>query len=436
MGTPAASSPVVIIGGGQAGIQVADSLRAEGFTGSITIVNDEPGNPYQRPPLSKDYLAVNAPAEPLPLRGAGFFAEKDIVLLQDTGATAVDTAARRVTLSDGRVLDYGHLVFATGAANRALPCPGASLPGVHALRSLADAEALQQALLPARDVVVIGAGFIGLEFAAGARARGLRVTVLEFAPRPMGRALSSTMSDWFTARHLADGIELRLNEGVAAIHEDGAGLSVESTTGARYAADLVLYGVGVSPRTELAEAAGLPLENGIVVDEALRTRVEGVLAVGDCASFPNIHTGVRTRLESVQNATDQGRHAARSILGASSPYIDVPWFWSTQGPTRLQIAGIGAPGDQPVLLGDPESGKFSIALLRDGVLVAVESVNAAADHISARKIVGLGLAVSPETLTASGFSLKAFAKEVLSTPLQDRAQPRSTEKASAMTTCA
>ncbi|GAA4374342.1 NAD(P)/FAD-dependent oxidoreductase [Paeniglutamicibacter cryotolerans] len=416
MDSTAAHEPVVIIGGGQAGIQVADSLRAEGFAGSITIVNDEPGNPYQRPPLSKDYLAVDAPAEPLPLRGAEFFADKDIVLLQDTSAAAVDTVARRVTLSDGNTLAYGHLVFATGATNRALPCPGASLPGVHALRSLSDAEALQEALAEARNVVVIGAGFIGLEFAAGARARGLRVTVLEFAPRPMGRALSSTMSDWFTARHLADGIDLRLNEGVAAIHEDGAGLSVESTTGARYAADLVLYGVGVTPRTELAESAGLPLENGIVVDQSLRTSVEGVLAVGDCASFPNIHTGARTRLESVQNATDQGRHAARSILGASAPYTDTPWFWSTQGPIRLQIAGISAPGDHPVLLGDPSGGKFSIALLRAGVLAAVESVNAPADHISARKIVGLGLVVSPEALTAPGFNLKAFAKEALATP--------------------
>lgn len=405
--------PVVIIGGGQAGIQVADSLRAQGFAGTITIVNDEAGNPYQRPPLSKDYLAPAAPAEPLPLRGAEFFADQGIDLLTETSATAVDTAARTVSLSDGRTLGYAHLVFATGAANRVLPCPGATLPGVHALRSLTDAQALQRALADARKVVVIGAGFIGLEFAAGARARGLDVTVLEFAPRPMGRALSATMSDWFTARHLADGIELRLNEGVAAIHQDGTGLSVESSTGSRYAADLVLYGVGVMPRTELAQAAGLQLENGIVVDQELRTAVDGILAVGDCAAFPNVHTGSRTRLESVQNATDQGRHAARTIMGATAAYADTPWFWSTQGPIRLQIAGISAPGDHPVLLGDPSTGKFSIALLRDGILVAVESVNSAADHISARKIVGLGLNPTAEMLAAPGFNLKAFAKEVL-----------------------
>ena len=264
--------------------------------------------------------------------------------------------------------------------------------------------------------MVIGAGFIGLEFAAGARARGLEVTVLEFAPRPMGRALSATASDWFTERHTEDGIDLRLNEGVAAIHRDGDGLSVESTTGTRYPADLVLYGVGVNPRTELAQAAGLEVENGIVVDSALRTSVPGVWAVGDCASFPHRDSGARMRLESVQNATDQGRHAARSIMGDESAYAQTPWFWSTQGAIRLQIAGVSEPGDEPVLLGDPAAGKFSIALLRNGVLAAVESVNSPADHIAARKLVGRGLAVTPDEIAAPGFSLKALAKSLAGIP--------------------
>lgn len=409
METTPTNAPVLIIGAGQSGIQVADSLRAEGHTGNITILHDEEGLPYQRPPLSKDYLAIGTPASPLPLRGPNFFSEKDITLL--TGrAAAVDTAARTLTLEDGNVVGYAHLVFATGAANRPLPCPGADLPGVHALRTLCDATNLHGALSNARKVVVIGAGFIGLEFAAGAKARGLEVTVLEFAPRPMGRALSATCSDWFASRHTADGIDLRLNEGVAATHRDGEQLSVESTTGARYAADLVLYGVGVIPRTELAEAAGLAVDNGILVDSSLRTSVDGVLAVGDCAAFPSIHTGTTTRIESVQNATDHGRHAARSILGARDHYTEVPWFWSTQGSIRLQIAGISAPTDEPVVLGDPATGKFSIALLREGMLVAVESVNSAADHISARKLVGRGLSLSPQELTAPGFSLKALAK--------------------------
>lgn len=399
----------IIIGAGQAGIQVADSLRAEGYPGAVTILNDEAAFPYQRPPLSKDYLGADSPGTALPLRGPDFFAAKDITL-RAGAAVAVDTKARSLTLGDGAALAYTHLVFATGAANRQLPCPGATLPGVHALRTLEDAQNLQRALSDARRVVVIGAGFIGLEFAAAARARGLEVTVLEFAPRPMGRALSATASEWFAARHRADGIELRLNEGVSSIHRDGNGLLVDSTGGGCYPADLVLYGVGVVPRTELAVAAGLAVDNGIVVDAALRTNVDGVLAVGDCASFPSVHTGSRIRLESVQNATDQGRHAARSIMGHRADYAETPWFWSTQGSVRLQIAGISHPTDESMVLGDPTSGKFSIALLRDGVLAAVESVNSAADHIAARKLLALRPPVTFEALSEPGLSLKALAK--------------------------
>lgn len=415
------SASVLVIGAGQAGIQVADSLRAEGFTGAVAILNDEAHAPYQRPPLSKDYLGASA--EPLPLRGPGHY-EAQGITLHAGSAVSLDTAARSVALSDGSRLDYTHLVLATGAANRALPCPGADLPGVHALRTLDDAMRLQDALAAARKVLVIGAGFIGLEFAAGARARGLEVTVLEFAPRPMGRALSATASDWFTRRHLQDGIDLRLNEGVAAIHRDGAALSVQSTTGARYAADLVLYGVGVEPRTELAREAGLEVANGIVVDAALRTSAPGVWAVGDCASFPHHGSGARLRLESVQNATDQGRHAARSILGDESAYAQTPWFWSTQGSVKLQIAGLGEPGDEQVPFGDPEAGKFSIALLRNGELAAVESVNSPADHIAARKLVGRGLVLATEDISAPGFSLKTLARSlpaVAGQPLPQRA---------------
>lgn len=406
---------VVIIGAGQAGVQVADSLRSEGFAGPITLLNGEAALPYQRPPLSKDYLGVDSPGAALPLRGPDFFTTQDITLHPDAAA-AVDTQARRVTLADGSALDYTHLVFATGAVNRPLPCPGANLPAVHALRTLSDAERLQAALSNARKVVVIGAGFIGLEFAAAARARGVEVTVLEYAPRPMGRALSATASEWFAARHRSDGIDLRLNEGVTAIHTEDTGLSVESTAGTRYPADLVLYGVGVNARTELAEAAGLATDNGILVDSSLRTSVDGVLAIGDCAAFLQASTGTRIRLESVQNATDHGRHAARSIMGQTADYAQTPWFWSTQGGIRLQIAGISDPLDEPVVLGDPANGKFSIALLRDGVLAAVESINSPADHVAARKLVAASLAVPMEILSAPGFSLKTLAKTALAVP--------------------
>ncbi|GER22733.1 pyridine nucleotide-disulfide oxidoreductase [Zafaria cholistanensis] len=401
---------VVIVGGGQAGLQVADSLRAGGYADGIDIVADEPGIPYQRPPLSKDYLVPGKDAAPLPLRGPGFLAAKGITVHDGVAAVALERGSRQVVLSNGRRLGYGHLVLATGAANRHLACEGAGLPGIRGLRTLPDAQALHAELPRARNVVVIGAGFIGLEFAAAARAHGATVTVLEFAPRPMGRALSAVTAEWFAAAHVRMGVRLRLNEGIERFEAgpDGRVAAAVSTSGERYPADLVVAGIGVVPNDSLAAAAGLETANGIVVDEALRTSDPSVLAVGDCASFPNAHTGTRTRLESVQNATDQGRHAAGTIMGRTGAYLDLPWFWSVQGALRLQIAGLSAPGDQTIMAGDPDAGKFSVLCFRDGALAAVESVNAPADHIAARKLLAAGHGPTLEEAAARGFSLKAF----------------------------
>ncbi|GAA3680761.1 FAD-dependent oxidoreductase [Arthrobacter ginkgonis] len=414
---------VVIVGGGQAGLQAADSLRAEGYAGSIDIVADEPGTPYQRPPLSKDYLVPGKDAAPLPLRGPGFLEGKGIVLHDGVAAVAIERRGRQVVLSGGRTLGYDHLVLATGAANRRLACEGADLPGIHGLKTLPDAEALHAALSApptggARSVVVIGAGFIGLEFAAAARAHGAEVTVLEFAPRPMGRALTAVTAEWFAAAHARMGVRLRLNEGIERFEAgpDGRVAAAVSTAGERYAADLVVVGIGVVPNDQLAAAAGLETANGIVVDETLRTSDPAVLAIGDCASFPNVHTGTRTRLESVQNATDQGRHAARTIMGSTiingtEPYRDLPWFWSTQGALRLQIAGLSAPDDLTVVAGDPEAGKFSVLCYRDGRLAAVESVDQPGEHIAARKLLAAGQGPDAAEAAAEGFSLKAFARQ-------------------------
>ena len=406
---------VVIVGGGQAGLQVADSLRTGGYREDITVIADEPGLPYQRPPLSKDYLAPEGSPAPLPLRAASFFADKEITLRSGVRATAVDRTARTVTLGNGEQLGYRHLVFATGTANRALTCPGADLPGVHLLRTLPDAERLHADLAAARRVVVVGAGFIGLEIAAAAKARGCEVTVLEFAPGPMGRALSPAMGAWFAAAHAGAGIRLQFNEGIASFEPgmDGRVGWAVSTTGARYRADLVVAGIGVVPNDALAAAAGLETGNGIVVDAALRTSDPSVLAVGDCASFPSVHAGARIRVESVQNATDQGRHAARAILGPAEPYTDLPWFWSNQGSLRLQIAGLSAPGDRTVLSGDPDSGKFSVLCFRNGRLAAVESVNSPGEHMGARKLLVAGISPSPEEVTAPGFSLKTLARQAV-----------------------
>ena len=325
----------------------------------------------------------------------------------------MDRTAQEVTLQDGSTLPYDHLVFATGAANRALTCAGADLPGVHGLKTLGDAEILHGALAAARDVVVVGAGFIGLEFAAAARARGCNVTVLEFASRPMGRALSPAMSDWFAAAHTGLGVRLQLGEGISHFEPDADGRvgAAVSTTGARYPADLAVVGIGVVPHDALAAAAGLETNNGIVVDQTLRTSDPSILAIGDCASFPSAHAGVLSRLESVQNATDQGRHAAQTILGAPAAYTELPWFWSTQGSLRLQIAGLSAPGDETVVNGDPATGKFSILCFRAGRFAAVESVNSPGDHLGARKLLAAGRGPSPEEAAAPGFSLKAYARQ-------------------------
>lgn len=412
---------ILIIGGGQAGLQSADSLRAEGYTGNITIIADEQGLPYQRPPLSKDYLTPGKEAKPLPLRGETFFTDKDITILTGVAATSINRETRSVVLSDGTTLDYERLILATGTRNRTLNCPGAQLPGIHSLRTLTDAQALHAALPTAKNVVVIGAGFIGLEFAAAARAHGCTTTVLEFAPRPMGRALSPVMGDWFAGAHERLGINLKLSEGINRFEtgEHGGVSTAVSTTGASYPADLVVVGIGVLPNDSLALDAGLETENGILVDARLCTSDPNILAVGDCANFPHPRAGGHIRLESVQNATDQARHAARTIMAPdggrneADSYADLPWFWSTQGPYRLQMAGLARPEDDTLVLGDPAAAKFSVLCFRDGILAAVESVNAPADHMAARKLLAGSVRLSRQEAEAQGFTLKAAAKSLL-----------------------
>ena len=395
---------VVVVGAGHAGVQVADSLRTRGFRGEVTILGEETSLPYQRPPLSKDYLAEGTTPAPLPLRGERFFAENRIALRTGVQAIAVDRARRTVSLDDGQVLPYTALVLATGSRTRPLPVPGGELAGVHELRTLTDAENLRRALTAARSVVVVGAGFIGLEFAAAARKRGVDVTVLEAADRPMGRALSPVMSDHFIGAHRHMGTDLRLGESLAALTgRDGSVAAAVGASGTEYAADLVLFGVGVLPHDDLARTAGLAVDNGIVVDEHLRTADTAVYAVGDCT---------RGRLESVQNATDQARHVAEMILGGSSAYSALPWFWSNQGPLRLQIAGVGRPGDTTIVCGDVTGGRFSILCFRDGRLRAVESLNRPADHIAARRLLAAGHGPTPEQAADPTFSLKDHAKQV------------------------
>jgi 3-phenylpropionate/trans-cinnamate dioxygenase ferredoxin reductase subunit len=403
---------IVIVGAGHAGMQLADSLRQEGFTGAVTVLGDEPGLPYQRPPLSKDYLAPGTTPAPLPLRGETFFTDRDIEYRSDSTVTALDPATRTITLHDGTTMEYTDLVLATGARNRTLDATCGRPAGVHYLKSLTDAKRLHAELASARRVVVVGAGFIGLEFAAAARARGLEVTVLEFAPRVMARALSAPMSAYFEQAHTTAGIDLKLGEGIASFEHNGVYVTAAvGTSGTAYPADLVLVGVGVVPNTELAAAAGLTVDNGVAVDDYLRTSHENIWAIGDCASFPNAHTGTRTRLEAVQNATDQAATLAKTLTGAPTPYGELPWFWSIQGKHKLQIAGIAGTPDHTVQRGDPATGKFSLFCFHQGTLTAVESVNSPADHLAARRILTHQMALTPEQAADPAFNLKAYSTQ-------------------------
>ena len=403
---------VVIVGGGQAGLQTAVSLREFGFAGPVTLLGDETALPYQRPPLSKAYLAGTTDEAGLVLRSGGFFAERDINVLTGEQIARIDREAGRVEGASGRVYPYVHLVLATGARNRMLPGEAGAFGNVLYLRTLADAARLRAGLENAKRVVVLGAGFIGLEFAAVAAKRGLDVTVVEMAERPMARALSPAMSAFFTAAHEAAGVRFRFGAAVAGVTgENGTATAVRLADGQVLAADLVLVGIGVIPNAELARDAGLPGPGGIEVDETLATADPAISAIGDCAVHPSrFGAGMPLRIESVQNAIDQGRCVARRITGHPEPYAAVPWFWSDQGPHKLQIVGLGAPGDEAVVRGDPGAGAVSVFRFRGDRLTAVESVNRPQDHMAARRVLARGASLTRQEAGDTGFDLKAFAQ--------------------------
>lgn len=400
---------VVVVGAGHAAVQLAASLRQGGYDGPIALVGDEPGLPYQRPPLSKLYLAGRMTEAALALRPDNFYAGQRIDLHPGDPAVAIDRAGRRITLRSGAGLDYDHLVLATGAANRELPLPGASLPGVFMLRTRAEADALRAAMQNATSAVVIGAGFIGMEFSAVACERGLAVGVIELAPRPLMRGVSEPMSNHITARHRDWGARFLTGTGVARITGERRAEGVETATGERIAADLVLIAAGVVPNTALAAAAGLPVENGILVDANLLTADPAISAMGDCVRFPSPFAEGPVLLESVQNAADQARAIADRLLGRPAPYDKVPWFWSDQGPLKLQIAGLAAGHDRTVLRGDPASGSFSVFCYRGERLLAIESMNRPADHMTARRLLAGPLRLPPSQAADEGFDLRAAA---------------------------
>jgi 3-phenylpropionate/trans-cinnamate dioxygenase ferredoxin reductase subunit len=401
---------VLIAGAGHAGFQLAVSLRQLGYKGRVCLINDEAHLPYQRPPLSKAYLKGEGRPDSLMFRPEKFYHDQRIELIADR-AVSIDRPARKVLLASGAALDYAHLVLATGARNRLLDIPNANLADVLYLRILDESEALRLRIASARHVVVIGAGFIGLEFAATARAKGLEVDVIELGARVMARAVTAEISDYFQQRHTAAGIRIHLGVQATSIESDGTHVTGVSLSDGRHVpADLVVVGVGVLPNIELAAAAGLPVASGIIVDEQLLTSDPDISAIGDCALFASRRFGGSLRLESVQNATDHARCVAARLTGDAKTYDGQPWFWSDQGDDKLQIAGLTTGYDRVVVRGDPAQRSFSAFCYRDGQLVGVESVNRAADHVFGRKIFGLNRSITPEQAADLGFDLKAAVK--------------------------
>jgi 3-phenylpropionate/trans-cinnamate dioxygenase ferredoxin reductase subunit len=399
---------IVIVGAGQGGFQAAASLREAGFAGPVTLVGEEPGLPYQRPPLSKAYMKGDAGFEQIELRPAAFFKDHDIEVV-NARAEAIDRAAQRVVLAGGEALPYAHLILATGARNRPLPVPGRDLAGVYYLRSRADADALKERLEDARRVVVIGAGFIGLEFAAVARALGHEVTVIEAATRPLARAVSPEMSAFFADAHTSMGTSLLLGAGVVGlIGKAGHVTGVETTDGLVHPADFVVVGIGVTPNVELAAEAGLEVANGIVVDAHLATMDPAISAIGDAVAYPSRFADGLVRLESVQNAVDQAKAVAARLMGKPAPYEAVPWFWSDQSDLKLQMVGLAGPTDDAVLRGDPASRRFSVFRFRDGVLTAIESVNRPADHMLGRRLLAGTPTLTPEQAADESLELKSL----------------------------
>jgi 3-phenylpropionate/trans-cinnamate dioxygenase ferredoxin reductase component len=400
---------IVIAGSGQAAVQAVDILRRRGFTGELTLVGDEPWPPYQRPPLSKKYLGGSLERERLLIRPAAFFTEHAITTHFGHRVMEIDRRERQVRLDNDLVLRYDALLLATGSRPRRLLVPGSELPGVHYLRTIADADRIRSECAAGGRVVIVGGGYIGLEVAATARERGMEVTVLEMAPRVMSRVTSPEVSAFYQAEHARHGVHIRCNESVRALHADtrnGRVRAVLTESGGEYPADLVIAGVGVAPADELASAAGLECENGVVTDVYCRTADEAIYAAGDCASHLNRQYGRHLRLESVDNAFEQGNTVALNLLGTQTLHDKVPWFWSDQFDLKLIIIGVGYGYDTAIVRGSPAERSFSVCYLRNGELVALDSVNTPKDQMAARKLIPLHARPNLDKLADCGVPLR------------------------------
>lgn len=406
---------MLIVGAGLAGLTVAETLRGEGYSGPVTLLGAEPHAPYQRPPLSKGFLQGDTAEAQLMMRTADALENKQITLkvpsgTQSAGAsvTAIDRAAQQVTLDDGSTLAYDGLALCTGARLRPLPLAGADAGGVFGLRSLDDSRAIKAALETAQNLVIIGGGFIGLEVAAAARKKGKAVTVLEAADRLMARVVAPLISQFYFDLHTGNGVEVVLGAMVSElVGKDGHIVAVKTRDGREFAADLLIVGIGILPNAELAQAAGIECDGGIVVDACSRSSDAAIVAAGDCTARRTGDGGLR-RLESVQNAVEQGKSAAFALLGREREFNAAPWFWSDQYEIKLQMVGLTAGFDQVVTRGDPASRKFSAFYYQAGKLIAIDSLNQPAEHMSGRKLFEKAVSPTPQQAADTTFALNSL----------------------------
>jgi len=388
---------VVIVGAGHGGAQAAVALRQNGFDGSVVVIGREPDLPYERPPLSKEYLARDKTFERILIRPEHFWDDRQVVMRLGTEVTAIDPTSHVATLSDGKNIEYGSLIWAAGGDPRRLPCTGADLTGVHSVRTRADVDRLMGELdAGARRVVIIGGGYIGLEAAAVLTKLGCSVVLIEALQRVLARVAGEALSEFYQAEHCAHGVDLRTDAEIDCVEGDGIKVSgVKMRDGSVIPADIVIVGIGIVPCIGPLLAAGAASDNGVKVDEFCRTSLPDVYAIGDCAAHINdFADGALIRLESVQNANDMANTAAKAICGNFAPYKATPWFWSNQYELKLQTVGLSAGHDEVVMRGDPATRSFSVIYLKAGKVIALDCVNMVKDYVQGKKLVEAGTVIN------------------------------------------
>jgi len=402
------SYDVLIVGAGHGGAQAAILLRQAGFEGSIAMIGDENEPPYERPPLSKEYMAGDKPFDRILIRPAQFWADRNVDMLLGKRVTRVDPAAKTVSVSDDETIGYGKLIWAAGGSPRLLTCPGADADGIFSIRRRDDVDAIMARLPDVQHVAVIGGGYIGLEAAAVLTKLGKEVTLLEALPRVLARVAGEELSRFYEAEHRAHGVDLRTGAMVESIEsKDGKASAVILSDKTRIAADLIIVGIGIVPETAPLITAGASGGNGVDVDDYCRTSLPDVYAIGDCAAHANTYArGAQIRLESVQNANDQARVAVMHIMGDPKEYDAVPWFWSNQYDLKLQTVGLSTGHDQTIVRGDPASRSFSVLYLLGGKLIAIDAVNAVKDYVQAKAHILSGAVLDQAQLADASKPLK------------------------------